>query len=70
MMLFGTGKLLNLFQGCQVKISVDDSPISTTTCYKYFGMHLDLTLNFEMHFQKCTGRHRKSEPLTAHLFQH
>ena len=51
-MLFGTGKRLNLFQGCQVKLSVNDSPISTTTCYKYLGVHLDPTLNFETHFQK------------------
>ena len=40
-MLFGTGKRLNLFQGCQVKLSVNDSPINTTTCYKYLGVHLD-----------------------------
>ena len=45
-MLFGTGKRLNLFQGWQVKLSVNDSPINTTTCYKY------RTLNFETHFQK------------------
>ena len=51
-MLFGTGKRLNLFQGCQVKLSVNDSPINTTTCYKYLGVHLDPTLNFETHFQK------------------
>ena len=34
-MLFGTGKWLNLFQGCQVKLSVNGFPINTTTCYKY-----------------------------------
>jgi len=50
--LFGTGKRLNLFQGCQVKLSVNDSPINTTICYKYLGVHLDPTLNFETHFQK------------------
>ena len=26
-MLFSTGKRLNLYQGCQVKLSVNDSPI-------------------------------------------
>ena len=39
--LFGTGKRLNLFRGCQVKLSVNDDPINTTTCYKYLGVHLD-----------------------------
>ena len=51
-MLFGTGKRLNLLQGCQVKLSVNDSPINATICYKYLGVHLDPTLNFETHFQK------------------
>ena len=51
-MLFGTGKRLNLLQGCQVKLSVNGAPINTTTCYKYLGVHLDPTLNFETHFRK------------------
>ena len=51
-MLFGTGKRLNLLQGCQVKLSVNGAPINTTTCYKYFGVHLDPTLDFETHFRK------------------
>ena len=41
-----------MFQGCQVKLSVNDSTINTTTCYKYLGVHLDPTLNLETHFQK------------------
>ena len=49
-MLFGTSKRLNLFQGCQVKLSVNDSPINTTTCYKY--VHLEPTLNFDKHFHE------------------
>ena len=49
-MLFGTGKHLNLYQDCQVKLSVNDSSI--TTCFKYLDVHLDLTLTFETHFQK------------------
>ena len=70
-MLFGTGKRLNLFGGCQVKLSVNDDPINTTTCYKYLGVHLDPTLHFETHFQKSVQEgSRKSEPLTAHPFQH
>ena len=51
-MPFGTGKRLNLFQGCQVKLSINGSPINTTTCYKYLGLHLDSTLNFDTHFHK------------------
>ena len=51
-MLFGTGKRLNLLQGCQVKLSVNGAPINTTTCYKYLGVHLDPTLNFKTHFRK------------------
>ena len=52
MMLFGTGKRLNLLQGCQVKLSVNGAPVNTTTCYKCLGVHLDPTLNFETHFRK------------------
>ena len=55
-MLFGTGKRLNLRQGCQVKLSVNDSPINTTTCYKYLGVHLDPTLILKRIFKKCTRR--------------
>ena len=70
-MLFGTGKRLNLLHGCQVKLSVNGAPINTTTCYKYLGVHLDPTLNFETHFQKiykaAAGR---VNLFTAHPFQH
>ena len=59
-MLFGISKRLNLFHGRQVNLSVNGSPINTTTCYKYLGVHLDPTLNFETHFhkiyKKATGR--------------
>ena len=59
-MLFGTGKRLNLFHACQVKLSNNGSPINTTTCYNYLGVHLDPTLNFETHFKriykKAAGR--------------
>ena len=51
-MLFVTCKRLNLFQGCQVKLSLNGSPINTTACYKYLGVHLDPTLNFDKHFHK------------------
>ena len=52
MLLIGTGKRLNLFHGSQLKLSVNGSPINTTTSYKYLGMHLDPTLNFDTHFLK------------------
>ena len=51
-MLFGTSKRLNLFHGRQVNLSVNGSLINTTTYYKYLGVHLDPTLNFETHFHK------------------
>lgn len=37
---------------CQVKLSVSGSLINTITCYKYFGVHLDPSHNFETHFLK------------------
>ena len=43
---------LNLYQDCHVKLSINDSPINTTTCCKYLDVHLDPTLTFETHFQK------------------
>ena len=51
-MLFGISKRLNLFHDRQVNLSVNGSPINATTCYKYLGVHLDPTLNFETHFHK------------------
>ena len=51
-MFFGTSKRLNLFHDRQVNCSVNGSLVNTTTCYKYLGMHLDPTLNFETHFHK------------------
>ena len=51
-MLFGTGKRLNPFRGSQLPLSVAGSLINTTTTYKYLGVHLDPTLNFDTHFRK------------------
>ena len=60
MMLFVTSKWLNLFHGRQVNLSVNGSPVNTTKCYKYLGVHLDPTVNFEKLFhktyQKAAGR--------------
>ena len=51
-MLFGTSKLLNLFHDREVNLSVNVFPVNTTTCYKYLGVHLGRTLNFDTHFHK------------------
>ena len=51
-MLFGTSKRLNLFHDRLVILLVNGSPVNTITCYKYLGVHLDPTLNFETHFHK------------------
>ena len=51
MMLFGTSKRLNLLHDRQVNLSVNGSAVNTT-CYKYPGVHLDPTLNFDTHFHK------------------
>ena len=66
-MLFGTGKRLNLLQGCQVKLSVNGAPINTTTCYKYLGVHLDPTLNFETHFRKIYKKAAGRVNLLRHI---
>ena len=55
-MLFGTGKRLNPFRGSQLTLSVAGSLINTTTTYKYLGVHLDPTLNFDTHFHKVSRR--------------
>ena len=51
-MLFGTSKRLNLFYDRLVILLVNGSAVNTITCYKYLGVHLDPTLNFETHFHK------------------
>ena len=51
-MLFGTAKRLSLFHGRQLNLTVNGSFINSTTAYKYLGVHLDPTMNLEMHFNK------------------
>ena len=60
-MLFGASKRLNLFHDRQVNLSVNGSPVNTTTSYKYVGVHLDRTLNFETHFHKIYTRRHQEE---------
>ena len=59
-MLFGTAKRLNGFDGNELNLSANGSRIDTTTNYKYLGIHLDSTLNLDMHFcktyKKAAGR--------------
>ena len=60
-MLFGASKRLNLFHDRQVDLSVNGSPVNTTTSYKYVGVDLDPTLNFETHFHKIYTRRHQEE---------
>ena len=52
--IFGTAEKLNRLQGRQLNLMVNRLPINSTTIvnYKYLGVHLDPTLNFETHFHK------------------
>ena len=49
-MLFGTSKRINLVNGRQLNIQVDGTCINCTTSYKYLGVALDPSRNFESHF--------------------
>ena len=49
---FGIAKRLSGFNGNELNLSVNRSRIDTTTNYKYLGVHLDPTLNLDMHFSK------------------
>ena len=51
-MLFGTAKRLSGFDGNELNLLVNGSRIDMTTNYKYLGVHLDPTLNLDMHFFK------------------
>ncbi len=58
--LFGTSKQLKIVNGRQLNIKVDGTCINCTTSYKYLGVALDPSLNFESHFhtiyKKAAGR--------------
>ena len=49
-MLFGISKRLNFVNGRQLNIQVDGTCINCTTSYKYLGVALDPSRNFESHF--------------------
>ena len=51
-MILGTAKRLSRLQGKQLNLMINGPPINSTTTYKYLGVHLDPTLNFETHFNK------------------
>jgi len=59
-MIFGTAKRLSRLQGKQLNLTANGLPINSTTTYKYLGVHLDPTLNFETHsnknYKKAGGR--------------
>ena len=73
---YGTAKRLSGFNGKELNLSVNGSRVHTTTIYKYVGVHLDPTLNLDMHFyktfQKAVGRvnllrqiHHNTDTLSA-----
>ena len=59
-MIFGTSKRLNKLESREMEINWNGVKVSATSSYKYLGVHLDPTLNFEDHFnkiyKKATGR--------------
>ena len=59
-MIFGTSKRLNKLESREMEINLNGVKVSATSSYKYLGVHLDPTLNFEDHFnkiyKKATGR--------------
>ena len=59
-MIFRTSKRLNKLESKEMEIHLNGVKITATSSYKYLGVHLDPTLNFEDHFnkiyKKATGR--------------
>ena len=57
---FGTSKRLCMVNGRQLNIQVDGTCLNCTTNYKYLGVTLDPSLNFDSHFnathKKAAGR--------------
>ena len=51
-MTFGTSKRLNKLESREMEINLNGVKVSATSSYKYLGVHLDPTLNFEDHFNK------------------
>ena len=51
-MLFGTSKWLNKLESKEMEINLHGVKINGTSSYKYLGVHLVPTLNFEDHFNK------------------
>ena len=73
-MLFGTAKRLNGFDGNELNLSVNGNRIDTTTNYKYLGVHLDSTLNLGSITSRCSGnepallpRHERSAEIEPTL---
>ena len=55
-MIFVTAKRLNALNGGQLALSINRTLINTTSSYKYLGVNLDSSLNFESHFDKMYKR--------------
>ena len=50
-----------------VNLSVNGSPMNTTTSYKYLDVQLDPTLNFKTHFQKIYEKAAGRVNLLRHI---
>ena len=67
-MLFGTAKRI---KDHELKLTMNNTPINTTTTYKYLGVQLDTTLsmasNFELQLKKASSRLRLLASLRQYL---
>ena len=73
-MLFGSGKRLSKLQDQTIDVSINNIPISKTKSYKYLGVTMDPTLNFQQHFQnsykKAYARVRLLQKIRSSLNVH
>ena len=73
-MLFGSGKRLSKLQDQTIDVSINNIPISKTKSYKYLGVTMDPTLNFQQHFQnsykKASARVRLLQKIRSSLNVH
>ena len=52
-MVFGTAKRLNVLNGRQLALPVNETLINTTSSYEYLGVTLDSSLNLKHILIKC-----------------
>ena len=70
-MIFGTSKRLNKLESKEMEISLNGMKISGITSYKYHGVYLVQTVNFEDHFNKiykqAVGRLNLLRKIRGHI---